>query len=450
MPATCPVCVSRPALCHKMAWQTRAAAVATAYRMAQSNCRRAPQAPEEARGGSSLGDNAAEHDGNSVCEMVGAGGSSSSDDHTLGARASPVKRRKIFLSMKQKARSATTRAAGQSRVQRSERLGNGTPAGASEACSSAGGIRVGWSPVKGCTCGAILGALEPQFVVAKRKALEKKQSNARRNKNDVLLGYNYARLGLLVLTLLFDSRGSWLVHERCARELLGVSNSWMAGRHKLAVEAAQAPLVSMTKSAIAGSYDPDSMFKRIVRSTSCLLSVRQDFLVSPMTTRFELTAAVSHHGLHGKASNRRKTVQRDLFVAFVKKHRSPTGRTPDKCGRYHGAAYYLNSKWVILRPGRQKNGVVDSRRSFSEDFNAALVAAGWSRVHPDVPLRWLKELFGSTRRIEGTVSPSDEHITAYPHKTDACATCELLESDKRHSEQVLRAFPTMPSQRVKR
>jgi len=365
-------------------------------------------------------------------------GCSSSGDDSTGAPPPPVKRRKVSLSAKQKASSAAAHAAGISRWRRRDKLGNGTAAGPSQACSSSGVSRLGHSADVGCSCVATLTDLGPQLAVAKRSAQEKAQAAARCGKQSAIPNYNYARLGLLVTTLLFDARGNWLVHERCARVFLGVSNSWMANRHKLAIQAARAPIDVMTKSEIAAHCNPDATINRIIRPDSCLLSLRQYFMNSPMNTRFELTSKVSDHGLAGSPSNRRKRKERALFLAFVNKHRSPTGRTADKSGRYHGAAYYLDAKWVVLRPGRSKNGVVDNRRCFSEDFNHSLVSNGLPRVHPDVPLRWLRELFGSTRRIEGILRPSDEHTTAFPHKTDACATCELLQADTRHSKQVLR------------
>lgn len=59
-------------------------------------------------------------------------------------------------------------------------------------------------------------------------------------------------------------------------------------------------------------------------------------------------------------------------------------------------------------------------------------------VHEDVPLRWLRALSGSTKRVNGSCVASDEHGTLYPHKKDACATCEMFHADLRSEKQALK------------
>lgn len=54
-------------------------------------------------------------------------------------------------------------------------------------------------------------------------------------------------------------------------------------------------------------------------------------------------------------------MSRSKFCEFVRAHRSPTGRTADNNGRFHGASFYLDSKWVVLR-NRRNDG--DTRPSF--------------------------------------------------------------------------------------
>jgi len=125
-----------------------------------------------------------------------------------------------------------------------------------------------------------------------------------------------------------------------------------------------------------------------------------------------------------------------LFEQFVNKHRSPTGRTPDATGRFHGAVFYLDAKWKAMRPGRSESGVADHSLDFSTSFNLALQAAKLPPVHPDVPPRWLKELFGPRCQTNGVDEPSSQHTTIYPHKSDACPLCEMLLADIRHTVQV--------------
>lgn len=129
-------------------------------------------------------------------------------------------------------------------------------------------------------------------------------------------------------------------------------------------------------------------------------------------------------------------VERTKFSRFVWAHRSPTGRTADKWGRFHGALFYLDAKWVALR-GTRQNGTT-SRQTFSESFNKALIADGLPAVHADVPRRWLREMFGSFNRLEGRSVPSDEHTTLYSHKTDAFATSCFFQEDPRQANQTLK------------
>ena len=60
----------------------------------------------------------------------------------------------------------------------------------------------------------------------------------------------------------------------------------------------------------------------------------------------------------GKKSNNRRDFVRELFITFVRQHRSPTGRTPDKDGRHHGAEFFLSSQFTAIvkqRGERAKN-----------------------------------------------------------------------------------------------
>lgn len=108
--------------------------------------------------------------------------------------------------------------------------------------------------------------------------------------------YNYARLWVAVVNMLLDGRGNWVVHEKCARNYLGVSNWWLANRHKESIRATQSATMTMTKSQVAASHDPDALLSRIFLPDSCLLTVLQYYISCPMTTRLELTFNASDHG----------------------------------------------------------------------------------------------------------------------------------------------------------
>lgn len=105
-------------------------------------------------------------------------------------------------------------------------------------------------------------------------------------------------------------------------------------------------------------------------------------------------------------------------------------------GRLHGAAFYLDSKWVVLR--RSTCAKTEDRLSFASSFNAVQVAAGLRKAHDDIPLRWLREMFGSTKRLGGKNVPSHQHTTIHSHKTDACATCGFFLADLRQAQQTLK------------
>lgn len=360
------------------------------------------------------------------------------DGDSEAAPSLPPKRRKLNrLSSPQRASLSLSTIRGDGRLRAPETYSNGIARSPGEVASWRGTAHAPRGEKDGCGCMPLLKSLAPQFDVAKRTAREVKTADAAAagRSKDVQSVYNYARLGVVVIDLLFDCRGNWVVHEACARQYLKVSNWWLARCHSRSIEAAQTPTVCMTKSAIASSSNPDSLISRIRRPDDCLMSAVQYYKSCALNKVFQVTSSVDH-GLTGSSSNRTKAAEKRLFVAFVEAHRSPTGRTPDKHGRYHGAAFYLDSKWVVLRAAR--SSVSDTRPCFSADFNAALVAAGMQKVHCDVPLRWLRALFGSTKRVDGCYVPSDQHTTLYPHKTDACSTCVLFRSDLRTANQTLK------------
>lgn len=295
---------------------------------------------------------------------------------------------------------------------------------------------------EGCRCLLLLKSFVGHIDAAKRTAREVIQADAAAGDrfNSVQSVYNYARLGPVVIELFFDGQGNWAVHEACARRYQGVSNWWLARCQSRAIDGAQILTVKMTKSAIASSTNPDALISHIRRPDDYLLFSVQCYKSCNLTTAFNVTSSVEH-GLTGLPFNRAKVAEQRRFVAFLKSHLSPKGHSADRHGRYHGAALYLDSRWVVLRAARGNTN--DNRLSFSAAFNSALAAAGMQKVHANVPLRWLRVLFGSTKRINGCYVPSDEQATLYPRKTDACSSCELFLSDlgtatqtpKRHRQQ---------------
>jgi len=273
--------------------------------------------------------------------------------------------------------------------------------------SAAGTSRHTMDADRSCTCKTVLLSYAGRLAPARRSAKERRQAEEVGDRKGGQTTYKYSRLGRIATELLFDWRGNWLVHASCAGEFLGVSNAWLASRHKNAVRQAREATRYMTKSEIVSSPNVNRLIPQILRPDSCLLSIGQFFSSSAADARFELISYHTAHGLSGKSSNRTKIVERKLFSEFFAAHRTPTGRTTDSNGHFHGAAYYLDGKWTVMRTYKED----DTRLSFYAAFNKALLASGMPVVHPDVPLRWMQERFGTTRRVDGIVGPSPEHTT---------------------------------------
>lgn len=354
------------------------------------------------------------------------------DDRSEGPR---LKRRKTTrLSLKQRLSAGEVESGGSARVRLPTKHEDGAPKASNprDAASGMGHATLVMGHASECGRKEVLTSFEAQLAIAKRKAREKLLVPGGRDQRQS--DYNYARLGVVAVDLLFDSTGNCVVHGQCAREYLRVSHWWLAKLYNRAIEAAQVPVRRMDKSEVAASTNADMLISCIRRPSECLLSTLQFFKSCSMTYVFDIICP-SAHGLIGKPSNRTKVAKQQKFSEFVRAHRSPTGRTADKHGRPHLAAFYLDAKWTVLRdPVNEDN----SRLSFSSSFNAALVAAGLPIVHGDVLLRWLRLLLGFTKRNDGSIVPSNEHTTLYLHKTDACSTCLCLSAEIRSETQVLK------------
>ena len=394
-----------------------------------------------ADGRESGSDTDAEYDGSPDEE------SSSNDEAVAGSTRRVYKKRKFGQARSRRNADDAAVLGGIARPQHLlTRYSNGTARAPSQSATSAGKSRISVDADGRCSCKSVIASFADRFSPARRMARERRRAE----ESGVCKGgqneFNDARLGPIVVELLFDGGGNAVVHEKCVRAFLGVSNSWLASRHKAAIKASQAPTVIMTKAEISSSPIADDIINRIIRPDTCLLSLSQFFSSSAGDSRFRLLATYTSHALSVRLSNRMKQSERELFVAFVRAHRTPTGCTSDKSGRYHGAAYYSDAKWTVMRCVGDNKGVGETRLSFSAAFIEALVASGMPKVNNEVPLRWLKEYFSSTRRVDGMMVPSEEHTTRYQHKTDACSTCECLRSDLRSARQVVKCHAQQSDQ----
>ena len=152
---------------------------------------------------------------------------------------------------------------------------------------------------------------------------------------------------------------------------------------------------------------------------------------------------MGQHGLKGQKSNNSMAKERALFIQFVKNHRSPTGRTQDATGRYHGAEFYLESKLTTVRT-QSGRATPDESVVLECVFNKGLAAEQLEAGGAQVPYRapsgssialWFAEDFG--------IKSEHGHTTIFPHKSDACAVCVYFDTDisstemsiKRHMQQ---------------
>lgn len=143
-----------------------------------------------------------------------------------------LKRRKTTrLSFKQRVLAGASQSKGSGRLRLPTKHSNGAPRSTSHTAAGAGlgHATPVMGPIGACRCAEVLKSFDAQFAAAKRTAHEKRRRGGTdRHQSD----YNYARLGAVFVAVLFDGRGNWVVHERCAREHLHVSNWWLAKYHK--------------------------------------------------------------------------------------------------------------------------------------------------------------------------------------------------------------------------
>ena len=147
------------------------------------------------------------------------------------------------------------------------------------------------------------------------------------------------------------------------------------------------------------------------------------------------------HGLQGRRPNNANDDARGLFIDFVKANRAPTGRTPDKYGRVHGAEYYLDARFTALRRRTSTDTTTPTEAIVSDVFIKALPAhvrkPGFS-----TPETWFSELFG----------PMSEHghTSIFPTKTDYCAECARINETIAHIEAQVKKHRAQSDQSLQR
>lgn len=179
---------------------------------------------------------------------------------------------------------------------------------------------------------------------------------------------------------MFDSLGNPTAHLACVRALVQVSEKFMTSCHTEAVRRAKTPTQVVTKIEFLRLKLTE---EDVIRDEGSVGSHKH--YLKGLGDEDTLTVkALTMHGLRGRDSNNKKKAEREAFREFVKLNRSPTGRTKDSEGRYHGAEYYLVSKItkVKTQPGRHLQGEENPDEVLELVVKAALKVRAHCRACP--------------------------------------------------------------------
>lgn len=195
----------------------------------------------------------------------------------------------------------------------------------------------------GCDCDKRIEALRNRFVGALRTGVEKKAMAESSSSK-----YNYARLQPLAIEFFSNASGNWCFHSRCIRKAFGFSSTWAPTTHAAAVKLFKCPTLTIPKKALGGNV-ADAMQRLVVREL-CLLTPIKYLKSLDAKDEFVVIAEQKKlHGLVGHPSNNRKWQAMNVFEHFVRGNRALNGRTPDEHGRFHGARFYPDARFLIYR-----------------------------------------------------------------------------------------------------
>ena len=255
----------------------------------------------------------------------------------------------------------------------------------------------------------------------------------------LLLRYSLPRLRRYVIEHAFDPQGSPLMHLACLRAVTQMGERFVTSCHREAVALCKAPTRQITKKQfLAERLTEEDLIRPAddVEGADSAASHKEYLKSLGERDMLRVKVRPGAHGLTGKASNNARAEERTLFQSWVQLHRSPTGRTQDSNGRFHGAEYYLISKIKTVKT--QSGRAVSNPEEVLECvFKEALASQNPNLRAPGgtAVAKWLAEDFGIGSKLG--------HTTIFPHQTDACATCSSIKIDlqglemslKRHSQQ---------------
>ena len=183
-------------------------------------------------------------------------------------------------------------------------------------------------------------------------------------------------------------------------------------------------------------------YSDIVLPKDCNISFAP-FLKSLLDTDLVTILSASRtglHGLQGKVGNRCNLKVQQAFIDFVLGNRSPTGRTLQADGRYHGAQFFLHSRFSQIRLQQ------DKKRKKVKDIVAkqTVLQCAFEEAMEKDPALQIHETSGSSVRAYMaqffSINGKFGHTVLHPHSTDVCATCCSFKTDLNSSEAKLKRY----------
>jgi len=261
------------------------------------------------------------------------------------------------------------------------------------------------------------------------------------NRRPMQSAFNYARLKVALAERAFDLHGNAIVHIECIAGAFGVHADFLQHARTLAIDKRRTPLLEISSAGVA--TDP-RMLARVVVPATFIGSAFEYVASLGATGTVYVTRPASSLALVGKTSNRAKPYSRARALCrdFVLEHRSPTGRTQDVNGRYHGAEFYTDAKPQQLRL-REESSRATKNKDPSNVLTSVVIEYLKEEARPTVATDpptfkiscrksvevWFRQDFGH-RSANG-------HTTLHPPKTDACPTCCELDDDIASLEMAL-------------
>lgn len=243
--------------------------------------------------------------------------------------------------------------------------------------------------------------------------------------------YHYTRLKVTLHSLAFDANGNYVVHAMCLRGQFGLSWGFWCHLHADVVKSSGCATTQISKAAVIAM----NAQSRVMLPPGTITSVEKYLKQLQDNDKITIIAGrEKFHKLTGCPSNNSRLELQRHFISFVTTHRSPTGRTADSKGRFHGSVYHLDSQFVQIKKqdGTVKDpnsGGMVARANCDDDAVLSLVfleaaskhCPGMKLVHQQTIAKWFYAFFG--------VTSQHGHTELHPHSTDACAECSSIAID---------------------